>query len=228
MPADSLRKQVEILEIPHRASAEGWTAAGREDRAEGSSERVAWIPGSGLLRELAAGVHVFAPVLDALGVVHRSLPDHLFEQEVRDHLDLARLQRRRRIGQRLPVQVIYFAYSGTLQAQALALVAKKLKSSLAVEGELVEEGLATHGDQGDDMLLSLARSLTNRTETNAGSLEALFAGVRAVEGEVEAALRPEDIEPEEEVDQPMLVVARGPTPIEVPTGAMEGEQLRLL
>lgn len=45
-----------------------------------------------------------------------------------------------RIGQRLPVQVVYFAYSGTLQAQALALVAKKLQSSLAVEGELVRRG----------------------------------------------------------------------------------------
>jgi hypothetical protein len=130
-----------------------------------------------------------------------------------------------RIGQRLPVRVIYFAYSSTLQAQALALVAKKLKSSLAVEGELVEEGLATHGDQGDDMLLSLARSLTDRTETNSGSLEALFAGVRAVEGEIEAALRPEDIEPEVE---PMRVAPLCPVAIETPLDAVEGGQLRLL
>jgi SNF2 family DNA or RNA helicase len=132
-----------------------------------------------------------------------------------------------RIGQRLPVQVIYLAYSGTLQAQALALVAKKLKSSLAVEGELVEEGLATHGDQGDDMLLSLARSLTDRTETNAGSLEALFAGVRAAQGEVEAALRPEDVEPEME-EQLAVVAPQEMVVIEASAGATEGEQLRLL
>lgn len=133
-----------------------------------------------------------------------------------------------RIGQRLPVRVIYFAYSGTLQAQALALVAKKLKSSLVVEGELVEEGLATHGDEGDDMLLSLARSLTDRSETNAGSLEALFAGVRAAAGEVEAALRPEDVEPEAEEEQLAVVTPQEMVVIEALACTTEGEQLRLL
>src|SRR3989304_16590 len=53
-----------------------------------------------------------------------------------------------RIGQRLPVRVIYFAYSGTLQAQALALVAKKLKSSLAVEGELGGPGAGAGDEAG--------------------------------------------------------------------------------
>ena len=110
-----------------------------------------------------------------------------------------------RIGQRLPVRVIYFAYSGTLQAQALALVAKKLKSSLAVEGELVEEGLAAHGDEGEDLLLALARSLTERVEASEDSLEGLFAGVRHAEQDVEAALRPDDLAPEE--------FESGPTPV---------------
>lgn len=107
-----------------------------------------------------------------------------------------------RIGQRLPVQVVYFAYSGTLQAQALALVAKKLQASLAVEGELVEEGLASFGDDGDDLLLSLARSLTERVEASEDSLEGLFAGVRQTEQEVEAALRPDDLAPEEPEPKP--------------------------
>jgi len=110
-----------------------------------------------------------------------------------------------RIGQRLPVQVVYFAYSGTLQAQALALVAKKLQSSLAVEGELVEEGLAAHGDEGEDLLLSLARSLTERVEASEDSLEGLFAGVRQTEADVEAALRPEDLAPEEPEPEPQPV-----------------------
>ncbi len=107
-----------------------------------------------------------------------------------------------RIGQRLPVQVVYFAYRGTLQAQALALVAKKLQSSLAVEGELVEEGLASFGDEGDDLLMALARSLTERVEASEDSLEGLFAGVRQTEQEVEAALRPEDMTPEEPEPEP--------------------------
>ena len=107
-----------------------------------------------------------------------------------------------RIGQRLPVQVVYFAYRGTLQAQALALVAKKLQSSLAVEGELVEEGLAAHGDEGDDLLMALARSLTERVEASEDSLEGLFAGVRQTEQEIEAALRPDDMTPEEPEPEP--------------------------
>ena len=46
-----------------------------------------------------------------------------------------------RIGQTEPVRVVFMAYRNTLQADALTLVAKKLQSSLAVEGELPEDGL---------------------------------------------------------------------------------------
>ncbi len=51
------------------------------------------------------------------------------------------------------------AYRNTLQASALKLVAKKLQSSLAVEGELPEDGLAAYGDDGDDLMLALARKI---------------------------------------------------------------------
>ena len=51
------------------------------------------------------------------------------------------------------------SYRNTLQADALKLVAKKLQSSLAVEGELPEDGLAAFGDDGDDMTMALARKL---------------------------------------------------------------------
>ncbi len=51
------------------------------------------------------------------------------------------------------------AYRNTLQADALKLVAKKLQSSLAVEGELPEDGLAAYGDEGDDLMLALARKI---------------------------------------------------------------------
>ena len=53
-----------------------------------------------------------------------------------------------RIGQRRPVKVVFMAYRNSLQADALKLVAKKLQSSLAVEGELPEDGLAAFGDDG--------------------------------------------------------------------------------
>jgi hypothetical protein len=77
------------------------------------------------------------------------------------------------------------------------------------------------------MLLSLARSLTDRTEANTDSLEALFAGVRAAESEVEAALRLEDVEMEEK-EQLAVVTPQETFVIEAPASAAQGEQLRLL
>ena len=51
------------------------------------------------------------------------------------------------------------AYRNSIQADALKLVAKKLQSSLAVEGELPEDRLAAYGDDGDDLMLVLARKI---------------------------------------------------------------------
>ena len=69
-----------------------------------------------------------------------------------------------RIGQKRPVKVVFMAYRNTLQADALKLVAKKLQSSLAVEGELPEDGLAAFGDDGDDLMLALARQIVSGEE----------------------------------------------------------------
>ena len=69
-----------------------------------------------------------------------------------------------RIGQTRPVKVVCMAYRNTLQADALKLVAKKLQSSLAVEGELPEDGLAAYGDDGDDLMMALARKIVSGDE----------------------------------------------------------------
>jgi hypothetical protein len=101
-----------------------------------------------------------------------------------------------RIGQRHPVRVVYFAYRATLQAQALALVARKLQASLVVEGELGDGGLAAHGAEGEDLTLALARSLTGGDEASDESLEALFAGARQTAVEADAALDAREFAPE--------------------------------
>ena len=95
-----------------------------------------------------------------------------------------------RIGQKRPVKVVFMAYRNTLQADALKLVAKKLQSSLAVEGELPEEGLAAFGDDGDDMMLALARQIVSGKETDADgeSLEQVFAQVKDAEASAEEFL----------------------------------------
>ena len=95
-----------------------------------------------------------------------------------------------RIGQKRPVKVVFMAYRNTLQADALKLVAKKLQSSLAVEGELPEDGLAAFGDDGDDMMLALARQIVSGEETDADgeSVEAVFAQARDAEASAEEFL----------------------------------------
>jgi hypothetical protein len=90
-----------------------------------------------------------------------------------------------RIGQRQPVEVTYLVYEGTLQAEALALVAAKMRSSLMIEGELPEEGLAALEGGEQDVFLSLARRLTEQGSGEERSLEALFAQTRAIEAEAE-------------------------------------------
>ncbi len=105
-----------------------------------------------------------------------------------------------RIGQSRPVRVVFMAYRNSLQADALKLVAKKLQSSLAVEGELPEDGLAAYGDDGDDLMLALAWKIVNGKEDEAETVEAVFAAARDAESTAEEYLvddgwKSADVEP---------------------------------
>jgi len=57
----------------------------------------------------------------------------------------------------------------------------------AEEGELPEDGLAAYGDDGDDLLLALARKIV-AGEEDAGSVESVFEQARQVAAEAEALL----------------------------------------
>ena len=94
-----------------------------------------------------------------------------------------------RIGQTRPVKVVFMSYKNTLQAAALKLVAKKLQSSLAVEGELPEDGLAAYGAHGDDMMMALARKIVSgEEEDEAETMEEVFAQARDAEATAEELL----------------------------------------
>ena len=106
-----------------------------------------------------------------------------------------------RIGQTRPVKVVFMSYRNTLQADALKLVAKKLQSSLAVEGELPEDGLAAYGDEGDDLMMALARRIVSGEEDQTETLEEVFAQARDAEATAEEYLvdegwKPVEIDPE--------------------------------
>ena len=112
-----------------------------------------------------------------------------------------------RIGQTQPVKVVFMSYRNTLQADALKLVAKKLQSSLAVEGELPEDGLAAYGDDGDDLMMALARKVVSGDEEDADdeTMEEVFAQARDAEASAEELL----------VDDGWKVVEIEPETIEV-------------
>ncbi len=95
-----------------------------------------------------------------------------------------------RIGQTRPVKVVFMSYRNTLQADALKLVAKKLQSSLAVEGELPEDGLATYGDDGEDVMMALARKIVSGDEEDADdeTMEEVLAAARDAEVSAEEYL----------------------------------------
>ena len=80
------------------------------------------------------------------------------------------------------------SYRNTLQADTLKLVAKKMQSSLAVEGELPEDGLAAYGDDGDDMMMALARRIVSGDEEDTETMEGVFAQARNAESEAEELL----------------------------------------
>ena len=108
-----------------------------------------------------------------------------------------------RIGQTRPVKVVFMSYRNTLQADALKLVAKKMQSSLAVEGELPEDGLAAYGDDGDDIMMALARKIVSgeEEEEEAETMEEVFAQARNAEATAEDLLVDEgwklvEVEPE--------------------------------
>ncbi len=94
-----------------------------------------------------------------------------------------------RIGQTRPVKVVFMPYKNTLLADALKLVAKKMQSSLAVEDELPEDGLAAYGDDGDDLMMALARKIVNGDqEDEAETIEDVLTQARNAEATAEELL----------------------------------------
>ena len=88
-------------------------------------------------------------------------------------------------------------------------MAQKLQSSLAVEGEVPKDGLAAYGDDGDDLMLALARKIV-AGEEDAGSVESVFEQARQVAAEAEALLVDEGWhapEPEPVAAEPVAVGA---------------------
>ena len=121
------------------------------------------------------------------------------------------------------------SYRNSLQANALKLVAKKLQSSLAVEGELPEDGLAAYGNEDDDLMMALARQIVSGEVEETASVEEVFAQARDAESISEEFLvdqdwRADEPEPEDGEDHRKRFGPAEPTEEPKPVGAGETEE----
>ena len=99
------------------------------------------------------------PILVQTGLDLLDFPTIIFYQTGYSIFTLRQASRRSwRIGQDKPVRIHYLHYAGTMQERALELVGKKLSASLAIEGKLPADGLASLSS-GEDMTLMLAKAL---------------------------------------------------------------------
>jgi hypothetical protein len=122
-------------------------------------QREAWYE-----RELAKGMQVCIchPKLVQTGLDLLSFPTIFFLQTGYSIYTLRQASRRSwRIGQTLPVRVVFLTYSDTAQERCLRLMGQKLLVSLAMEGKLHTEGLQAMGED-DDLLTAMARELVTR------------------------------------------------------------------
>jgi len=94
-----------------------------------------------------------------------------------------------RIGQTQYVRVIFLSYEQSMQSEALRLIAEKLETALAVEGELTDAGLAALSKVGSSLIEDLAKSLADGTK---GSAEEAWAKFRKKEVESELGLGGEE------------------------------------
>ena len=187
----------------------GFRAAVMKADAVAPDKREAWVA-----KQVEQGVDVLIchPRLVQTGLDLIDLPTIVwFETEYSVYTMRQASRRSWRIGQTQPVKVVFMAYRNTLQADALKLVAQKLQSSLAVEGELPEDGLAAYGDEGDDLLLVLARKLVSGEE-DADSVESVFAQAKHVAAEAEQLL----------VDDGWRAVELEPLSVELRTNGANG------
>lgn len=114
-----------------------------------------------------------------------------------------------RIGQDRPVKVYYLIYGGTIQEKGLKLIAQKFKTSLAIEGELMDDGLSTYNTEGGDLYYDLARSIVSGVDVK-GSLDAIWAEIRAKEKELLHAASAGEPVTEQEVKKVIEVATKMP------------------
>lgn len=166
----------------------------RAGDTEGRAEKIdKWI-------EKGLDVLICNPKLVETGLDLLSFPSIVFYQCGYSTYTLRQASRRSwRITQRDPVKVYYMAYSHTMQIRAMKLIATKLETSLALEGELTDKGLSALSESSDSMSIELARALVEQID-DSGTLKDMWASYRKKEVQVDCNVsktRPIELKEEE-------------------------------
>jgi len=123
-------------------------------------KREAWVKNkmsSGQFNIMIANPNLIKTGLDLI-----EFPTLIFFQTGYSIYTLRQASRRSwRIGQDMPVRVYYLSYGQTMQSTALSLIATKLETALAIDGDLSDKGLACLAEGSNSMLIEMARSLMN-------------------------------------------------------------------
>ncbi len=134
---------------------------------------------------MSLDVMICNPKLVETGLDLLSFPSIVFYQCGYSIYTLRQASRRSwRITQKNPVKVYYLAYSGTMQTRAMKLIAAKLETSLALEGELTDKGLTALSESSDSMTRQLAKALLEQID-DSGSLKDMWAAYRRKEIQVD-------------------------------------------
>lgn len=135
--------------------AEGLRAAVLKSHTTSAENREAWVE-----NRVKEGLDVLIchPRVVQTGLDLIAFPTLTYIQVELSVFTLRQASRRSwRIGQKRPVKVVHLAFQETAQVTMLGLIAKKVQSSLALEGELVTGGIVDMA--GDDSMLELAKRL---------------------------------------------------------------------
>lgn len=124
------------------------------------------------------------PKLVSTGLTLNQFPTIVFMEPEYSIFTLRQASRRSwRLGQDKDVRVYFMTYLHTAQEQAWTLIARKLKASLLIEGDLDQtaDGLATYRQEGD-FLAELAQHITKNQDASQDSLQQLFRQCQELDG----------------------------------------------
>ena len=184
-----------IPTLSSKLLAKGFTPLILRSEAVPAEKREGWLQG-----KMFTGAYdclICNPNLVKTGLDLLDFPTIVFFQCGYSVYTLRQASRRSwRIGQGLPVRVFYLTYESCMQDKALSLMAQKMETSLAVEGELSDKGLAALAESENSILYELAKSLTRNTRTK--SVKDAWADYRQKEMAATLALDDEPVVTREE------------------------------